>query len=795
MTTTAAKGSSQWPTGIWGNGNTLHPSNSGFKNHTTGFAVGSSTKPKSSGADPKPWSKRPSPWTSHTEPIVHQIQRNDRSQHEVSYVARAEVNSQNSIVGEYRKHNAYQATPRIQTNDHSVSLNPWQPSLSDYHHEIPSVEMQLGPGNSGRTFGSSGLTVPTLHKPSSSFAGLPVQDITTDRSGRALLGQQKFDDASNSMIRSGSMPPSRNIDWNDQSRASQSYVFAQAQGAIGSLTPTARNAEVYRSQRMGSNASSNYQDSRSGPHDLSSGLAEMSIDDALPSNSAFTTSNIEELVSTPGYARDSFDRAGSGERVLGGTGRVVSNGPVYQQHTGGNHLSNHVSALRRGYDPSSDLRTGLPNSMGLNHQQMIALDTGVSAGRYGTTMTNSQAGIDAASSEVVIYQQMQQLQHQQTLLNSYQMPQYGPLVMQQQQQQQTLHNQIQLLQAYAQRSSFLGNQLSNPAYYGNSLLQVNMTPPTGPRERNNLHDTGSALMQDFKSNPRHAKNWTLKNIANHVVEFSGDRDSSKFIQEKMESAKSDDRAMVFEETTANRIQLMVDRYGNYVIQKLFEFGSQSQKTALFRQMKGHVRELSLNQYGCRNVQKALEVLLVEQQVELIDELKGHERECVWDQSGNHVIQVIIIRIPLKHLGFIIEAFQNQLHVLATHIYGCRVVQRMLENWDGPVKEKIMAALWPSMESLIQDPFGNYVSQHIIEHNSPEDQARLNHMIVAQFVSYSKQKFASNVVEKSIKFGTGQLRRQMLDIILSGSEHGTGAINSTLAGLIKDQFANYVIRKS
>ena len=237
---------------------------------------------------------------------------------------------------------------------------------------------------------------------------------------------------------------------------------------------------------------------------------------------------------------------------------------------------------------------------------------------------------------------------------------------------------------------------------------------------------------------------------------------------------------------------MVDRYGNYVIQKLFEFGSQAQKTALFRQMKGHVRELSLNQYGCRNVQKALEVLLVEQQVELINELRGYEKECVWDQSGNHVVQVAIIRIPFQHLGFIIDAFQDQLPALATHIYGCRVVQRMLENWDGPVKDKIMAALWPSMESLIQDPFGNYVTQHIIEHNSAEDQARLNQMIFSQLVSYSKQKFASNVVEKSIKFGTPQLRRQMADIILTPSSGGLAG--STLAGLIKDQYANYVIRK-
>jgi len=91
-------------------------------------------------------------------------------------------------------------------------------------------------------------------------------------------------------------------------------------------------------------------------------------------------------------------------------------------------------------------------------------------------------------------------------------------------------------------------------------------------------------------------------IYNHSVEFSGNQHGSKFIQNKLETATSDEKDRIFCEIMPNAIQLMKDIYGNYVIQKFFERGDQSQKTALFNVMSGKVYELSCQIYGCRVVQ-------------------------------------------------------------------------------------------------------------------------------------------------------------------------------------------------
>ena len=90
-----------------------------------------------------------------------------------------------------------------------------------------------------------------------------------------------------------------------------------------------------------------------------------------------------------------------------------------------------------------------------------------------------------------------------------------------------------------------------------------------------------------------------------MVEFSGDQHGSRFIQQKLETANSDEKDQIFREVLPNSLQLTTDVFGNYVIQKFFSHGNQSQKKILAASMKGHVLDLSLQTYGCRVIQKVL----------------------------------------------------------------------------------------------------------------------------------------------------------------------------------------------
>lgn len=57
----------------------------------------------------------------------------------------------------------------------------------------------------------------------------------------------------------------------------------------------------------------------------------------------------------------------------------------------------------------------------------------------------------------------------------------------------------------------------------------------------------------------------IQDIFGYVVEFSGDQHGSRFIQQKLETATSEEKQVVFDEIVPhNALQLIQDVFGNYV---------------------------------------------------------------------------------------------------------------------------------------------------------------------------------------------------------------------------------------
>ncbi|KAI9890917.1 MAG: mRNA binding protein puf3 [Vezdaea aestivalis] len=333
------------------------------------------------------------------------------------------------------------------------------------------------------------------------------------------------------------------------------------------------------------------------------------------------------------------------------------------------------------------------------------------------------------------------------------------------------------------------DSLSYPNFVKLPIPRGPQMPPRGPaRDQEGTNCIMSPLMQDFKSNNKTSKRYDLKDLYDHVVEFSGDQHGSRFIQQKLETANSDEKEQVFREIKPNALQLMTDVFGNYVIQKFFEHGNQNQKSSLAEQMKGHVQSLSLQMYGCRVVQKALEHILLDQQILFVKELQANVMKSIQDQNGNHVIQKAIERVPQEHIQFVIEAVSGKVHPLAIHNYGCRVVQRLLEHTDEATQQSLLKELHACTYNLVLDPYGNYVVQHILSNGKPEDRAKVIDVVATNVIAFSKNKCGSNVVERCMNTATKEQLSNILDSIV-----GPKADKANSLSLMKDQFGNYVIQ--
>lgn len=341
-----------------------------------------------------------------------------------------------------------------------------------------------------------------------------------------------------------------------------------------------------------------------------------------------------------------------------------------------------------------------------------------------------------------------------------------------------------------------GSRQSFPGPYGPKYNPLDQKfRPNGPLPLDRNAVNRSRLLEEFRNN--RFPHLQLRDIVNHIVEFSQDQHGSRFIQQKLERATPQEKQLVFNEILTSCHVLMTDVFGNYVIQKFFEFGTPEQKNQLIRKIKDHVLPLALQMYGCRVIQKALESCDPDQQKEIIKELEGNILKCVKDQNGNHVIQKVIETIDTAQLSSIVEQFKNQIFALSTHPYGCRVIQRILEHSSEEQKRPILQELMEHTKSLVCDQYGNYVIQHVLEHGSPADRTKIIDDMGGEVLRFSQHKFASNVIEKCLMFGSTDDKNNMINEVCSytpPNEAVGGAPGGALLTMMKDQYANYVVQK-
>ncbi|KAL0581724.1 mRNA binding protein puf3 [Marasmius crinis-equi] len=329
--------------------------------------------------------------------------------------------------------------------------------------------------------------------------------------------------------------------------------------------------------------------------------------------------------------------------------------------------------------------------------------------------------------------------------------------------------------------------LPGTGMYGPNTAGVQGFHPT--MRRDGVITFRSPVLEEFRTNK--ARVWELKDIWGHIVEFSGDQHGSRFIQQKLENASSEEKQGVFDEIVPdNTLQLIQDVFGNYVIQKLFEHGTQVQKTRLANAMEGHIFPLAMQMYGCRVVQKAIECVLPDQQSAFVRELEAHIQDCVRHAHGNHVIQKLIERVSPDRLGFV-NLFRGTVMDLATNSYGCRVLQRCLEHLPQEMVAPLLEELHRRAVQLMTDQYGNYVIQFIIEHGNPQDRVQVISKLRGHLLELARHKFASNVCEKALISSDAETRRALIDEFLVSKTDGTAPVPA----LMKDQFGNYVLQRA
>lgn len=267
--------------------------------------------------------------------------------------------------------------------------------------------------------------------------------------------------------------------------------------------------------------------------------------------------------------------------------------------------------------------------------------------------------------------------------------------------------------------------------------------------------------------------------------MSKDQHGCRYMQRRLEEGNPTYVELIFKETCPAIIELMTDPFGNYLCQKLFEHCNDEQRTQLILTAAPALPDIALNQHGTRALQKMIEHLHNDQQVELvIHALAQKVVALVQDLNGNHVIQKCLQVLGAQRCQFIYQSVGLSCVTVGTHRHGCCVLQRCIDHAQGYQRNDLVAQITRCAFDLVQDAYGNYVVQYILDLDEVNYTRPLCESFGGKIVDLSRQKFSSNVIEKCLRVSDTNTRAVMINEILSGNE---------LEKMLRDSFANYVVQ--
>lgn len=169
---------------------------------------------------------------------------------------------------------------------------------------------------------------------------------------------------------------------------------------------------------------------------------------------------------------------------------------------------------------------------------------------------------------------------------------------------------------------------------------------------------------------------------------------------------------------------------------------------------------------------------------IINALSGEVVALIQDLNGNHVIQKCLNHLKSEDAQFIFDAVGDNCVAVGTHRHGCCVLQRCIDHASGYQKVQLVRQITANSFNLVQDPFGNYVVQYILDLNEMSFTTPLCLNFQGHISELSKQKFSSNVIEKCVRCADMDTKAVMIHEMMQEEE---------LEKLMRDSYGNYVIQ--
>lgn len=186
-------------------------------------------------------------------------------------------------------------------------------------------------------------------------------------------------------------------------------------------------------------------------------------------------------------------------------------------------------------------------------------------------------------------------------------------------------------------------------------------------------------------------------------------------------------------------------------------------------------------------QMILEEASVNDKLALALSLRSHVCSAVQSKHANHVIQKVVEVMTVTQAHFIVDELQGSANEVARHIFGCRVLCRILEHLSPNDLHTIalVEELFIDTEGLVNHVYGSFVVRHLLEFGLPHHKHRVVSALRSDLASYTKHKFGSHVVEAALRHASVEDQQGLARELLQDKEE--------LIAVAANQFGRHVVR--
>ncbi len=243
----------------------------------------------------------------------------------------------------------------------------------------------------------------------------------------------------------------------------------------------------------------------------------------------------------------------------------------------------------------------------------------------------------------------------------------------------------------------------------------------------------------------------LNSLKSDLSSFVRTQKGSRTLQKILDRIPPEKLFIILENLKNDFSFLMTDTYGNYLCQKLIQCCSAEQRVYILKHILKDFSLIACHPSGTHSLQSLIEIVNMKEEEELIKEcVKEDVIKLSLDNNGTHVMQKIVSCLNEKERGHINKTILENFYRLVFDSNGLCVLKKFINGNQSPeIKQLVIDKIELNALEIVQNPFGNYIIQHIFDEWGVNSLKELLGIIISNVISLSMQKFSSNVVEKCL----------------------------------------------